>query len=76
MHGHHPDRAAGPVHLALDLDPSRLDPGDEPCEGRGLVLLVVQGLDQQLVDRILGFGTEPCQQTPPPVVMDKRTFAD
>ena len=65
MHGHHADFVARDFHVAFDLGARLPQPGEEALQRRRLAPLVIEREIEELVERIVGFGTEPGEKTPP-----------
>ena len=74
--GHHPNLARALVHLALEGDIARFDPGDKLVQGRRSLRLKAQRLRQRLVDRILGVRAETRDQAAAAVVANQRPFEE
>src|SRR5271156_3714356 len=65
MHGHHPHLVARELHVALDLGASLPQPGQKALQRRRLAPLIIEGEIEEFVERIVGLGAKPRQETPP-----------
>ncbi len=63
VHGHDADFVARDLHVAFDLGAGVAQPGDETLQRRRLAPLVVQRQIEKLVERIVGLGAEPAEET-------------
>ncbi len=68
VHRHHPHLvAAGLLEIPFDRHIAGLDPVQEPLQRAGMAALVGQGEVEELVDRVIRIGTQPCQHAFSPV---------
>ena len=64
VHGHHADRAAALLHVALDVGGALLEPVQETLERGRMRTLMRQRKRQEFVDGIGGLRAQPCGQAP------------